>query len=69
VTADWKINTIVLGEPPARTGGALRRQPGENDINAWRVSGIVVKSVSDHMSMGMDLDGLELREQQPERRG
>jgi hypothetical protein len=57
VTAAWKINLSSWAN--------LRRERLElsdgtevrNDINTWRLNALVVRSVSDHISMGMDLDG------------
>jgi hypothetical protein len=56
VTADWKIELSSWAN--------LRRERRElsdgtevrNDENTWRVSTLVVRSVSDHISLGLDLE-------------
>jgi hypothetical protein len=57
VTMDWKVNTRVWAN--------LRRDRREladgtqvnNDANTWRVNALVVRSVSNHISVGMDAGG------------
>ena len=56
VTSDWKIELSSWAN--------LRRERRElsdgtevrNDINTWRMSTLVVRSVSDHISLGMDVE-------------
>ncbi len=57
VTADWKVNSNIWvnlrrDRRTLASGAEIR-----NDVNTWRVNALVVRSVSDHISVGMDAGG------------
>jgi hypothetical protein len=57
VTADWKINTSVWANMRRDRRQLADGTEVSNDQNNWRVSALVVRSVSDHISVGVDAGG------------
>jgi len=57
VTASWKVNTSVWANMRRDRRQLADGTEVSNDVNSWRVSALVVRSVSNHISVGMDAGG------------
>jgi hypothetical protein len=57
VTASWKVNGSVWGNMRRDRRELSDGTEVNNDVNSWRVNALVVRSVSNHISVGFDAGG------------
>lgn len=57
VTADWKINTSLWANMRTDRRTLSSGEEIRNDQNSWRASLLVVRSISEHLSVGFDAGG------------